>query len=61
MGLFDKAKEALSGEQGEELRNKAQDLATQLDDKAEELSTKEGTVGDVATKAHGLLDRVDRD
>ena len=61
MGLFDQAKEALSGENGEKLKAQAQDIATKIDDKAEELSVKDGTVGDLAGKAHQLLDKVDND
>jgi len=61
MGLFDKAKEALADVNTEELKANAQEMATKADDKAEELAAKDGTVGDLAGKAHGLLDKVDND
>jgi hypothetical protein len=61
MGLFDKAKDALSDIDTEELKDKAQDIATKADDEAEKLVTKDGVVGDIAGKAHGLLDKVDKD
>jgi hypothetical protein len=61
MGLFDKAKEALSDANTEELTVKGQALATKADDEAEKLATKDGTLGDIAGTAHGLLERVDND
>jgi hypothetical protein len=61
MELFDKAKDALTGEKGQELKAKAQDVIAKIDDKAEELSAKEGVVGDIAGKAHQLLDKIDGD
>ncbi len=60
MGLFDKAKDMIP-ENTDELKDKAQDLAGKADDQAEKLAGKDGTVGDVAEKAHSVLDKVDKD
>ena len=35
--------------------------ATKVDDQAQKLATTDGTVGDVAEKAHEVLDKVDGD
>jgi hypothetical protein len=40
---------------------KARDAATKIDDKAEDLAEKDGTLGTVAGKAHEVLDKVDGD
>ena len=71
MGIIDKAKDALpdnlddlkgkAAEVATAVKNQAQGVAAKLDDKAEELSQKDGIVGTVAGKAHELLDKIDGD
>ncbi|MEO5724230.1 MAG: hypothetical protein ABIQ39_06035 [Ilumatobacteraceae bacterium] len=58
MGFLEDAKEALDGGN---LKDQAEGIAKKLDDQAEKLSGKDGVVGDVAGKAHELLDKVDGD
>jgi len=60
VGLFDKVKDMIPDDK-DALKGKAQDIAGKLDDKAEELGKKDGTLGDLADQAHGLLDKVDTD
>ena len=60
MGLFDKVKDMIP-EDKDELKDKAQDIAGKLDDQAEDLANKDGTLGDLAGKAHDILDKVDTD
>jgi hypothetical protein len=60
MGLFDKVKELIPEDKAK-LKAQALDIAAKLDDKAQELAKKEGKVGDLAAKAHQLLDKVDTD
>ena len=60
MGLFDKVKDMIPDDK-DALKDKAQDIAGKLDDKAEELAEKDGKVGDLAEKAHEILDKVDTD
>ena len=60
MGLFDKVKDMIPDDK-DALKDKAQDIAGKLDDKAEDLAKKDGKVGDLAEKAHTLLDTVDKD
>jgi methyl-accepting chemotaxis protein len=71
MGIIDKAKDALpdnldelkgkATEVANAVKNHAQGVAAKLDDKADELSQKDGIVGTVAGKAHELLDKIDGD
>lgn len=56
-GLFGGKKKAGSGAPTEQLQH----LAKQADDQAEKLAAKDGAVGDVAEKAHEVLDKVDGD
>jgi hypothetical protein len=60
MGLFDKVKDMIP-EDKDARTDKAQDLAGKLDDKAEDLAEKDGKLGDLAEKAHDVLDKVDKD
>lgn len=66
-GLLGRSKEkgataAKAGkDQANDLVAKARGAATKLDDKAEELSKKDGKVGGLAGKAHELIDKVDGD
>jgi hypothetical protein len=61
MGVLDSIKGMFSGKKGDETKAQAQKLAQQADDQAQKFSTKEGTVGDVAGKAHEVIDKVDGD
>ena len=61
MGLLDSIKGMFSGKKGAETKAQAEKVAQQVDDQAAKLSTKEGTVGDVAGKAHEVIDKVDGD
>ena len=44
-----------------ETKAQVEKVAKQVDDQAAKLSTNEGTVGDVAGKAHEVIDKVDGD
>jgi len=61
MGLLDSVKGMFSGKKGAETKVQAEKIAQQVDAEAQKLSTKEGTVGDVAGKAHEVIDKVDGD
>ncbi len=61
MGLLDSIKGMFSGKKGDETKAQAEKVAQQVDDQAAKLATKEGTVGDVAEKAHEVIDKVDGD
>lgn len=64
MGLLDSLKGLFGGKKKSGAaapQQQLQDLAKKADDQAEKLATKEGTVGDVAEKAHEVLDKVDGD
>ncbi len=61
MGLLDSVKGMFSGKKGAETKAQAEKVAQQVDAEAQKLSTKEGTVGDVAEKAHEVVDKVDGD
>lgn len=61
MGLLDSIKAMFSGKKGEETKAQAEKVAQQVDDQAAKLATKDGTVGDVAGKAHEVIDKVDGD
>ena len=60
MGLFDKVKDMLP-EDKDALKDQAQDIAGKIDDQAEKLAQKDGALGNLAAKAHDILDRVDTD
>jgi hypothetical protein len=60
MGLFDKVKGMIPDDK-DALKDNAQEIAGKLDDQAEKLGQKDGTVGDYADKAHSILDRIDTD
>ena len=60
MGLFDKAKDLIPDDT-DALKKQAQDIAGKLDDQAEKLGKNDGKVGDLADKAHSILDQLDTD
>jgi hypothetical protein len=61
MGLLDSVKGMFSGKKGAETKAEAEKIAQQVDAEAAKLAKKEGTVGDVAEKAHEVIDKVDGD
>ncbi len=61
MGLLDKLKGMFSGKKGAETKAQAQQVAQKVDDQAAKLAEKDGVVGDVAEKAHEVLDKIDGD
>jgi hypothetical protein len=61
MGLVDNLKGRFSGKKGAETRAQAQEVAQKVDDQAAKLATKDGSIGDVAKKAHEVIDKVDGD
>ena len=64
MGLMDSVKGLFGGKKGADSADSVaqlKDVATKVDDQAEKLATTDGTVGDVAGKAHEVLDKVDGD
>jgi hypothetical protein len=61
MGLLDSLKGMFSGKKGAQTKAQAQKVAQQIDDQAEKLAKKDGIVGDVAEKAHKVIDKVDGD
>ena len=63
MGLLDSLKGLLGGRKksGGGPKQKLQGLAQKADDQAEKLAAKDGVVGNVAEKAHEVLDKVDGD
>jgi hypothetical protein len=61
VGLLDKVKGMFSGKKGAQTKAQAQKIAQQIDDQAEKLAKKDGTVGNLAGKAHKVIDKVDGD
>jgi hypothetical protein len=61
MGLLDSVKGMFSGKKGAETKAQMQKVAQKVDDQAEKLATKDGVIGDVAQKAHEVIDKVDGD
>jgi hypothetical protein len=61
MGLLDSVKGMFSGKKGAETKAQAQKVAQKVDDQAAKLATKDGVLGDVAEKAHNIIDKVDGD
>jgi hypothetical protein len=61
MGLLDSVKAMFSGKKGAETKARAQKAVQQVDDQAAKLAKKDGVVGDVAEKAHQILDKIDGD
>jgi hypothetical protein len=64
MGLLDSLKGMFGGKKkagGGTSTKELQHLAQKADDQAAKMATKEGVVGDVAEKAHEVLDKVDGD
>jgi hypothetical protein len=61
MGLLDKVKGMFTGKKGAQTKAQAQKVAQKVDDQAAKLAKKDGVVGDVAEKAHQLIDKVDGD
>ena len=61
MGLLDSLKGMFSGKKGAEAKAQVQKVAQKVDDQAAKLATKDGVVGDVAGKAHEIIDKVDGD
>ena len=50
-----------SGNKGAQTKAHAQKVAQKVDDQAAKLATKDGVVGDIAKKAHEVIDKVDGD
>ena len=61
MGLLDSVKGMFSGKKGAETKAQMQKVAQKVDDQAEKLATKDGVIGDVAEKAHEVIDKADGD
>jgi hypothetical protein len=61
MGLLDSLKGMFSGKKGAQTKAQAQKAAQKVDDQAAKLAKKDGVVGDVAEKAHQILDKIDGD
>jgi len=61
MGLMDSVKGMFSGKKGAATKAQAQQVAQKVDDQAAKLATKDGVIGDVAEKAHEVLDKIDGD
>ncbi len=63
MGLLDSVKGLFGGKKSgaADTGDQLKDIATKADDQAQKLSTQDGVVGDVADKAHDVLDKVDGD
>jgi hypothetical protein len=61
MGLLDSVKGMFSGKRGAQTKAQAQKVAQKVDDQAAKLATKDGIVGNVAEKAHEVLDKIDGD
>lgn len=63
MGLLDRLKGLVGGKKkGSGFpKEQLQGIAKKADDQAEKLAKKDGVVGDVAGKAHEVLDKVDGD
>ena len=61
MGLLDSLKGMFSGKKGAQTKAQAQKVAQKVDDQAEKLAAKDGVIGDMAEKAHKIIDKVDGD
>jgi hypothetical protein len=61
MGLLDSVKAMFTGKKGAQTKAHAQQAAQKVDDQAAKLAKKDGVVGDVAEKAHEILDKIDGD
>ena len=61
MGLMDSLKGMFSGKKGAAAKAQAQKVAQKVDDQAAKLAEKDGVVGNVAEKAHEVLDKIDGD
>jgi len=64
MGFLDSVKGLLGGKKGTgaaDPKAQVQGVAQKIDDEAAKLATKDGVVGDVAAKAHEILDKIDGD
>ena len=61
MGLLDSLKGMFSGKKGAQTKAQAQKAAQKVDDQAAKLAEKDGVVGDVAEKAHEVIDKIDGD
>ena len=63
MGLLDSVKGLFGGKKSgaADTSEQLKDVATKVDDQAQKLATQDGVVGDVAEKAHDVLDKVDGD
>ena len=61
MGLLDSLKGMFSGKKAAQAKAQAQKVAQKVDDQAEKLAAKDGVIGDVAEKAHQIIDKVDGD
>jgi hypothetical protein len=61
VGLLDSLKGMLGGKKGAEAKAQAQKVAQKVDDQAAKLAEKDGVVGNVAGKAHEVLDKIDGD
>ncbi len=61
MGLMDSLKGMLGGKKGAETKAQAQKVAQTVDAEAEKLAAKDGVLGDIAEKAHEVLDKIDGD
>lgn len=60
MGLMDSLKGMLGGKKAPS-KAQAQQVAQKVDDEAAKLAKKDGVIGDVAEKAHEVLDKIDGD
>jgi hypothetical protein len=61
MGLMDSLKGLLGGKKGANAGAQLQGVAQKVDAEAAKLASKDGVVGDVAEKAHEVLDKIDGD
>ena len=61
MGLLDSLKGMFGGKKGGDTKAQAQAIAQKVDAEAEKLASKDGVIGDVAEKAHEVLDKIDGD
>ena len=61
MGLMNSLKGMFGGKKGAATKAQAQKVAQKVDDEAAKLATKDGVIGDVAEKAHEVLDKIDGD
>lgn len=61
MGFLDSIKGMFGGKGKKAPTEQLQQVAKKADDEAEKLAAKDGVVGDVAEKAHEVLDKIDGD